>query len=135
MRPAQTEQPTVEHATKQVTDTRTARRRSGDEAERQALTYLQQAGLKLVQQNFLCKGGEIDLVMLDGRVLVFVEVRKRSSMLFGGAIASITPAKQRRMIHAAQVYLLDKKPQPSCRFDVVAIDGDQINWLKNVIVA
>ncbi|MCH8621122.1 YraN family protein [Undibacterium sp. TS12] len=115
-------------------DTRTAKRRSGDDAEQLALVYLQQAGLKLVQQNFLCKGGEIDLIMQDGKVLVFVEVRKRSSMQFGGAIASITPAKQKRMSHAAQVYLLSKKIQPACRFDVIAIDQGHINWLKNVIL-
>ncbi|MDP1980119.1 YraN family protein [Undibacterium sp.] len=116
-------------------DQRTSRRRTGDDAESQALVYLQKAGLKLIQQNFLCKGGEIDLIMQDGAVMVFVEVRKRSSMLFGGAIASVTPAKQRRMVHAAQVYLLTKKTQPACRFDLVAIDGAEINWLKNVIVA
>lgn len=116
-------------------DQRTSRRRTGDDAESQALVYLQKAGLKLIQQNFLCKGGEIDLIMQDGAVLVFVEVRKRSSMQFGGAVASVTPAKQRRMVHAAQVYLLTKKTQPACRFDLVAIDGEQLNWLKNVIVA
>ncbi|BBB63524.1 UPF0102 protein [Undibacterium sp. KW1] len=116
-------------------DQRTSRRRTGDEAESLALLYLQKAGLKLIQQNFLCKGGEIDLIMQDGAVLVFVEVRKRNSMQFGGAIASVTPAKQRRMVHAAQVYLLAKKTQPACRFDLVAIDGEQINWLKNIIVA
>ncbi len=119
---------------KSGTDQRTSRRRTGDEAESQALVHLQKAGLKLIQQNFLCKGGEIDLIMQDGAVLVFVEVRKRNSMQFGGAIASITPAKQRRMVHAAQVYLLSQKIQPACRFDVVAIDGEQLNWLKNVIV-
>lgn len=116
-------------------DQRTSRRRTGDEAESLALAYLQKAGLKLIQQNFLCKGGEIDLIMQDGAVLVFVEVRKRGSMQFGGAIASVTPAKQRRMVHAAQVYLLTKKNQPACRFDLVAIDGEQLNWLKNIIVA
>ena len=116
-------------------DHRTSRRRSGDQAEADALTYLLKAGLKLVQQNFLCKGGEIDLIMQDGKVLVFVEVRKRTSMQFGGAVASVTPAKQRRMVHAAQVYLMSQKVQTACRFDLVAIDGDNINWLKNIIVA
>ncbi len=127
MRPTQPEE-------QDGSDRRTVRRRSGDDAEQLALLYLQQAGLKLVQQNFLCKGGEIDLIMQDGRVLVFVEVRKRSSMQFGGAAASITPAKQRRMAHAAQVYLMSMKSQPSCRFDVIAIDGAEVNWLKNVIL-
>jgi len=73
--------------------------------------------------------------MQDGSTLVFIEVRKRSSMQFGGAVASVTPAKQRRMVHAAQVYLLSKKSQVACRFDLIAIDGESINWLKNIIVA
>lgn len=133
MKPTQN-QPADERADGVASDRRTARRRSGDDGEQLALVYLQQAGLRLVQQNFLCKGGEIDLIMQDGRVLVFVEVRKRSSMLFGGALASISPAKQRRLVHAAQVYLLRQNPQPPCRFDVIAIDGGKINWLKNVIV-
>lgn len=116
-------------------DRRTSRRRSGDEGEAMALTFLENAGLTLVEKNFLCKGGEIDLVMLDRKTLVFVEVRRRNSMQFGGAIASVTQAKQRRMVHAAQMYLLQKNNQPACRFDLVTIDGGIINWLQNVIVA
>ena len=116
-------------------DKRTSRQRSGAEGEAQALAHLQAAGLKLLQQNFLCKGGEIDLVMQDGAALVFVEVRKRASAQFGGALASITPAKQRRMVHAAQVYLMSVRSMPPCRFDVVAIQGGQIAWLQNVILA
>ncbi|HEX8602123.1 MAG TPA: YraN family protein [Pseudoduganella sp.] len=87
----------------------------------------------LVARNFLCKGGELDLVMCDGPHLVFVEVRRRRSRAFGGAAASITPAKQRRMKLAAQVFLLRYRKLPPCRFDVVAIDGDTIGWLKNVL--
>ncbi len=116
-------------------DKRTSHRRSGDEGELCALLYLKQAGLKLVQKNFSCKGGELDLIMRDGKTLVFVEVRKRASMQFGGAIASITPVKQRKMQHAAQVFLLQFKQQPPCRFDVIAIEAGTIHWLQNVIVA
>jgi len=116
-------------------DKRTSRRRSGDDGELRALQYLEQAGLKLIQKNFSCKGGELDLIMRDGKILVFVEVRKRASMQFGGAIASITPAKQRKMQHAAQVFLLRLKQQPACRFDVIAIEAGTIHWLQNVIVA
>jgi putative endonuclease len=100
-----------------------------------ALHYLQQAGLELVERSFLCKGGEIDLVMRDRRSLVFVEVRTRTSAKFGGALGSVTPAKQQRMVHAAQVYLQSVKSQPACRFDVVAIENGEINWVKNVITA
>jgi putative endonuclease len=118
---------------KRLARIRTPRQRSGDEGEEQALDYLRQAGLSLVQRSFLCKGGEIDLIMQDGAALVFVEVRKRASAQFGGALASVTPAKQKRMVHAALVYLQNIKPVPACRFDVVAIQDGKIEWLKNVI--
>ncbi|MBS1186430.1 MAG: YraN family protein [Burkholderiaceae bacterium] len=119
-------------------DRQTARQRSGQAAEDEALAHLSQQGLTLVERNFRCKGGEIDLVMEDGATLVFVEVRQRSSMAFGGAAASVTPAKQARMIRAAQFFLLRYPAQPACRFDVVAIDGgpkegSRLSWLKNVI--
>jgi putative endonuclease len=64
---------------------------------------------------------------------VFVEVRQRADARHGGAAASITPAKQRRLVLAAQVYLLRLKHTPRCRFDVVAIDAGQLTWLKNVL--
>ncbi|MFA9273497.1 MAG: YraN family protein [Candidatus Aquirickettsiella gammari] len=112
---------------------RTSKQRTGDAAEQQALLHLQTQGLQLVQRSFLCKGGEIDLIMRDGKYLVFVEVRKRSSQQFGGAIASVTASKQKRLIHAAQVYLQSIKPLPACRFDLVAFEGEQLIWLKNVI--
>ena len=66
---------------------------------------------------------------------MFVEVRQRASRGFGGAAASVTPAKQRRLMHAAQFYLLRMKPLPPCRFDLVAIDGEKLSWLKNVLEA
>ncbi|WP_423678947.1 YraN family protein [Undibacterium sp. WLHG33] len=115
-------------------DKRTSRRRAGDDGEMQALRYLEQAGLHLIQKNFLCKGGEIDLIMRDGSSVVFIEVRTRTSMQFGGALASVTPAKQKKMWHAAEVFLLQHGGQPACRFDVVAIDAGKIHWLQNVIL-
>lgn len=113
---------------------RTARQKTGDIGEEQALQHLSKAGMKLVERSFLCKGGEIDLVMKDQEMLVFVEVRKRSKQQFGGALASITPTKQRRMMHAAEVYLQKIKPLPACRFDIVVIDNEELKWLKNVIL-
>jgi putative endonuclease len=112
---------------------RTSRQQIGDLGEAQALSYLEQAGLRLVQRNFLCKGGEIDLIMQDRASLVFVEVRKRSSAQFGGALASITASKQKRMVHAAQVYLQSVKTLPACRFDAVLIQEEELTWLKNII--
>jgi putative endonuclease len=118
---------------KRMASLRTSRQRTGDEGEEQALQYLIAAGLTLVRRSFLCKGGEIDLIMRDQASLVFVEVRKRASKQFGGAVASVTPTKQKRMVHAAQVYLLTQKANPACRFDLIAIDDGEITWLKNVI--
>ena len=109
------------------------KQRQGQLWERQALAYLQRQGLRLVEANFRCKGGEIDLVMRDGDALVFVEVRQRADRAHGGAAASISPAKIRRLVHAAQLYLQRLPSLPCCRFDVVAIDGEQLEWLRNVI--
>ncbi len=114
---------------------RTAQQRAGQIGEDQALTYLQQQGLHLLERNFRCKGGEIDLIMQDGKVLVFVEVRMRSDSKFGGAAASVGSAKQKRLIIAAQIYLQRHSMPPPCRFDVIAFDDKEMTWLKNAIEA
>ena len=112
---------------------RTSRQRIGQAGEDAALAYLQQRGLQAVERNFRCKGGEIDLIMRDGAALVFVEVRWRADLRHGGAAASVTPAKQARLVLAAQVFLQRYRTPPACRFDVIAIDGGAISWLKDVI--
>ena len=113
----------------------------GEYYERRAEQYLRDAGLSILERNFRCKLGEIDLVCQDGKSLVFVEVRFRSNPRYASAAASVTPAKQRRLVAAAQHYLLQRglsERQP-CRFDVLAFDGalsapeDGIEWLKNAI--
>lgn len=114
---------------------RTAKQIAGDAAEERALHFLQQHGLVLVDRNFRCKGGEIDLVMRERNTLVFVEVRKRADTSYGGAAASITARKQARLIIAAQTYLQRYTAPPPCRFDVVAMDGEATDWLKNAIDA
>jgi putative endonuclease len=116
---------------------RTEKQITGDSGERQALLYLEGQGMSLVERNFRCKAGEIDLVMRDKAGLVFVEVRKRApgAAQFGGAAASVTPAKQRRLILAAQLYLKRYTEPPACRFDVIAIDGGELKWLRNAIEA
>ena len=110
-----------------------AKQQQGQLGEQQGLAYLQQQGLALVEANFSCKAGEIDLIMRERDTLVFVEVRKRSGGHGGAAAESITPAKQRRIIRAAQLYLSRFARMPACRIDVVAIDGDDIEWLPNAI--
>ena len=109
----------------------------GAAAEDQALHWLLQRGLCLVQRNSRvargphARGGEIDLVMRAGDgTLVFVEVRARHSASHGGAAASVSPAKQRNLIFAAQNFLLRYASPPPCRFDVLAIDGGQVQWLQ-----
>ena len=109
------------------------KQRQGQAWENAALAHLQRSGLVLIEANFACKGGEIDLVMRDGATLVFVEVRQRAGVTHGGAAASITPAKIRRLVRAASVYLMRFNEAPACRFDVVAIDAGQLAWLRNVI--
>jgi putative endonuclease len=101
--------------------------------EDMALAYLERRGLVLVEANFRCKLGEIDLILRDGATLVFVEVRQRAAGAPVSAAASIGPAKIGRIIRAAQVYLQRFSRLPPCRIDVVAIDGDDIEWLTNAI--
>lgn len=113
----------------------TERQKTGVAGEERALAYLQQQGLRLVDRNFRCKMGEIDLIMRQDAVLIFVEVRARANDRHGGAAASITPAKQRRLVRTAQFYLQRLRVLPACRFDVIAIDGDTLRWLRNVIEA
>jgi putative endonuclease len=114
---------------------RTAKQVTGQNGEDDALAYLQRQGLALVDRNFRCKAGEIDLIMRHGETLVFVEVRKRADTRHGGAAASITVAKQRKLLRTAQFYLLRYRMPPACRFDVVAIDGQELNWIRNAITA
>ncbi|WP_374664774.1 YraN family protein [Ramlibacter sp.] len=107
----------------------------GDAAEDRALAFLLARGLRLVTRNYRTPGrggGEIDLVMRapDG-TLVFVEVRRRARASHGGAAASVLGVKQRRIIFAARHYLMRLGgPPPPCRFDVVAVEGAQVQWLR-----
>jgi putative endonuclease len=108
---------------------------AGQQAEDRALAFLLRRGLTLAARNWHCRGGELDLVMLDGGWLVFVEVRYRAGIRFGGALASITPAKCRRLQHAGTLYLQSRGlSQASCRFDAVVnrMDG-RLTWLKNIL--
>lgn len=110
---------------------------AGLDAEHAAATFLQSKGLKLIAQNYHCRFGEIDLVMQDGKTLVFVEVRMRSNAAFGGAASSITPQKQQKLILTAQHYLQQHSNQP-CRFDVVLMSGkqaEQTEWITNAFSA
>jgi putative endonuclease len=108
----------------------------GQQAEQQALDFLQNQGLKLQERNFRCKTGEIDLVMRDAETLVFVEVRFRQSNDFGHALETVTQKKQRKLIASANRYLQVNHIDSACRFDIVALNGSgsaPIEWIKNAI--
>jgi putative endonuclease len=107
--------------------------RKGMEAEQAAADYLVARGLALVARNYICRGGEIDLILRDGASLVFVEVRERAGGGFGGAAASITATKQARIRLAAQHYLSRHGLDLPCRFDAVLIQGGRLEWLRAVM--
>ncbi|MDO8262996.1 MAG: YraN family protein [Gallionella sp.] len=107
-------------------------------AEQWAAHYLQKQGLKLIEQNYRGRFGEIDLIMQDGATLVFVEVRLRRNADFGGAAASLDTRKQQRIIRTSQQYLSSLAHTPACRFDAVLLgdaQGNDAQWLKNAFDA
>ncbi|NBW01725.1 MAG: YraN family protein [Betaproteobacteria bacterium] len=108
------------------------RQRRGREAEQQALELLQDSGLKLLARNVRFRVGELDLIMRDQEIIVFVEVRFRSPSRYGDAASSITAIKQQRLIRAASCWMRQqfRSAQPASRFDVVALDGEQVRWIK-----
>jgi putative endonuclease len=115
----------------------TARAATGRAGEGLARRYLEARGLRVLERNYRVargrsrRGGEIDLILLDtDGTLVFVEVRVRHGFVGGGAAASVGPAKRARLVFAAQAYLSQLSRLPPCRFDVVAVDGDRVQWLK-----
>ena len=109
-------------------------KRLGDEAEAQALEFLQNRGLQLLVRNYRTPGrggGEIDLIVRDPQgTVVFVEVRSRSNARHGGALASIGPVKRRRIVFAAKVYLSGWRHWPACRFDVVVVQAGELQWIQ-----
>ena len=113
------------------------RQAKGAAAEQLAADYLQCQGLRLIERNFRVRGGEIDLICHEGATTVFVEVRLRSCGDFGGAAASITAAKQARLILAAR-HWLQRHGETPCRFDCVLLDKldtNNIEWLRDAFSA
>ncbi len=116
----------------------------GEAAEKACCQFLKKQGLKLVEKNFNCRMGEIDLIMLDTNILAFIEVRFRKNNAFGGAVASITTKKQQKIRRTAELYLQQNTRYKNARFDVVAmspaaqtshfhrpVNPYTFNWIKN----
>lgn len=109
------------------------KRAIGDEKERLAERFLSREGASVLERNFTGPKGEIDLILKHKDYVIFTEIRYRKNRSFGGAAASVSTAKQRKIIATAQ-HFLQSQPQwqrSPCRFDVIAIDGDSINWIKD----
>ncbi len=114
------------------------RAQRGAAAEELAAQYLTVRGLKILARNLRCKAGELDLVCLEDGVIAIVEVRQRAGKEFGGALASVTRTKRRKIMRAAQFFLQREKAwkNRSMRFDVLAIEGlpdgaNRIEWVKD----
>ena len=115
--------------------------KQGEDAEAACCSYLKSQGLKLVNTNFSCRQGEIDIIMLDKNMLVFVEVRFRKNDAFGGGLESITAAKQLKLRKTAELYLQQNRQYKNARFDVVSMsknnqtsDNKQqysFDWISN----
>lgn len=125
---------TFQHKPEDTSDRRHSTKHKGDAAEDQALAFLQNRGLQLVQRNYRTSGrggGEIDLIVRDPQgTLVFVEVRSRSNARHGGAIASIGAVKRQRIVFAARCYLSSVWQTPACRFDVVVVQAGELQWIQ-----
>lgn len=108
-------------------------------AEDQALFFLQSNGLRLIERNYRCRYGEIDLIMEDGRAIVFVEVRYRGSIRFGGALESVDRRKQAKLLASAANFLREKRMDRPARFDVAALapenGGLAVKWVKDAFQA
>lgn len=105
----------------------------GLEYEKKAAAYLLQQGYKILQRNYRCKMGEIDIIARDGEYLCFIEVKYRKTEKFQGALGAVNPGKQQRISKAALYYLMEKgyRDDTPCRFDVVGITPKEIQLIKN----
>ena len=107
----------------------------GNAAEERAVSFLEEQGLSLCCRNYRTRRGELDIVMQDGETIVCVEVKYRKSRQFGQAVDFVTVKKLQRIQAAFAFYLLDNNRNPAStplRIDVIAIDGDNLQWLKNI---
>jgi putative endonuclease len=126
------------HSRRLATGVRTPKQRAGDAAEDAAARHLVTHGCTLMARNARYPEGELDLIVREREQIVFVEVRMRRSSAFGGAAASVDRYKQKRLMRAAQHWLLERFGErwPACRFDVVSVAGDgTIEWIRDAFAA
>ena len=108
---------------------------TGQQGEQQAARFLEQKGYKILARNFFTPQGELDLVAAHGSTLIFVEVKTRAYAAFGGPLAAVTPAKQKRLALAAQQYIKIKSPKfDRIRFDVICILPEKLEHIEHAFV-
>lgn len=105
-------------------------RSKGELAELRACEYLQKQGLTLLERNYRVSYGEIDLIMQDQDIIVFVEVKFRSSVRYGDPLEAVDLRKQAKITSVARHYLATLQNERLCRFDVIGILGNKIRWVK-----
>ena len=109
------------------------KREKGAQKEEQVCAYLLSKGIKIAERNFRCRQGEIDIIGFDGEYLVFFEVKYRSSRGMGSAAEAVGFTKQRKICRVADYYRMIHRfgDDTPVRFDVIAIDGKNLRWIKN----
>lgn len=112
----------------------------GQLTEQACCDYLQQQGLRLVEQNYRTRGGEIDLIMREGDTWVFVEVRFRKNARYGSAVESVTAAKQQRILRTVEHYCQQHGITQAVRIDIVGMQYDhrqqyRFDWIQNALMA
>ena len=109
------------------------KRKTGEYYEKEAAAYLREQGYRILEMNFRCRQGEIDIIARDGAALVFVEVKYRSGRGSGYALEAVTPSKQRTICRVADYYRVSRRVPEDCpcRFDVTAVDAGRITLIRN----
>lgn len=108
----------------------------GNQAEQEACRFLQKQGLKLIEKNFHCRRGEIDLIMLDKDQIVFVEVRYRKNNTHGSALDTVNQSKINKIISTANHYIMHHQLDQPTRFDVIGFDTTlEPKWIQNAFQA
>lgn len=112
-------------------------REIGTAFEQQAVLFLEKKGFIIVETNYYCKQGEIDIIARDGEYLVFVEVKYRKNAYAGAALEAVDVAKQRHIVRSARCFLYQKRyhEETPCRFDVIAFEGNELHYISNAFEA